>query len=221
MQGKQSEILIELRMPTKKAAKTSAPKSRKAEIKRKTKETDIFLSLNIDGTGKNEISTGLPFFDHMLDLLGKHSVSDLIVKAKGDLHIDDHHTVEDIGLALGEAIKNALGNKAGIKRYAHIILPMDEARAMVTLDLSGRPHFEWEAQLAKDDINGFSTVMVPEFFQAVVNKAEMTLHIQLQKGRNTHHCIEVIFKAFAKALDAATQIDPRLKGQIPSTKGML
>lgn len=195
-------------------------KKRTAVIHRVTKETDIKLALNLDGQGRYKISTSLPFLDHMLELFSKHSLIDLNVKASGDTHIDDHHLVEDIGIALGAALLKALGNKKGIQRYGFFLLPMDESLAYVTLDLSGRPHVEYEAPCFKPNWRRFDLDLLEDFYRAIGTAGWMNLHIRLLRGRNNHHMAEALFKAFAKALSMAVAKDKRYKG-IPSTKGSL
>ncbi|KKB75117.1 MULTISPECIES: imidazoleglycerol-phosphate dehydratase HisB [Bacillus] len=193
---------------------------RKAERARKTNETDIKLSFNIDGQGEADIQTAVPFMTHMLDLFTKHGQFDLSVKAEGDVDIDDHHTTEDIGICLGQALLEALGDKKGIKRYGSSLVPMDEALAQVAVDLSNRPHLEFRAQLPSRKVGTFDTELVHEFLWKLALEARMNLHVIVHYGTNTHHIIEAIFKALGRALDEATMIDPRVKG-IPSTKGML
>ena len=195
--------------------------AREATIKRKTKETDIELTLNIDGKGNSEIDTGIGFFDHMLASFARHGLFDLKCKVKGDLYVDSHHTIEDTGIVLGEAIKKAIGDKKSIKRYGTAILPMDEALLMSSLDLSGRPYLVYDVELTVDKLGYFDTEMVKEFFYAVSYSAAMNLHIKQIHGSNNHHIIEAAFKAFAKALDMATMKDIRLEGQLLSTKGSL
>lgn len=194
--------------------------SRTASIARKTNETNIELSLNIDGEGKSTLETGVPFMTHMLDLFAKHGQFDLTVKADGDTEIDDHHTTEDIGICLGQVFKEALGDKKGIKRYGNAFVPMDEALAQVVVDLSNRPHLEMRAEFPSEKVGTFDTELVHEFLWKFALEARMNLHVIVHYGHNTHHIIEAIFKALARALDEATIIDPRIKG-IPSTKGML
>lgn len=189
-------------------------------ITRKTNETDITIELDIDGSGKCEISTGIGFFDHMLELFGKHGFFDLVIDAKGDIEVDGHHTVEDVGIVLGTVIKNALGTKEAIKRYGSFMLPMDETLVMCALDLSGRPYLVFDAELTSPMIGDFDTQLVEEFFRAVSVSAGITLHIKLMHGKNAHHIVEAMFKAFARALDEATTIDARIKG-VMSTKGSL
>ncbi len=194
---------------------------RKSDIARQTRETDIKLSLNLDGEGKSSIHTGIPFMDHMLELFAKHGFFDLEVTCKGDVEVDYHHTMEDLGLVLGGAIAKALGDKAGIRRYGHTILPMDETLALVALDLSGRPCLVWNAAFpAPGMIRDLDCRLFVEFFQALVNQAGMNLHVQKLAGEEVHHVAEAIFKAFAKALDQAVSADPRVKGVL-STKGSL
>lgn len=189
-------------------------------IERETKETNISLQLNLDGAGKSEVSTGIGFFDHMLEGFSKHGFFDLKLSVKGDLTVDCHHTVEDTGIVLGLAIKEALGNKSGIKRYGSFILPMDETLVMCAIDLCGRPYFSFDCDFASDRVGYFETQTVKEFFYAISYSAGMNLHIKLLSGDNDHHKIEAMFKAFAKALDMATSIESR-SNDIPSTKGVL
>ncbi|WP_312092700.1 imidazoleglycerol-phosphate dehydratase HisB [Niallia sp.] len=193
---------------------------RTAAINRKTGETSIQLSLNVDGEGVSEIDTGVPFMNHMLDLFTKHGQFNLTVQANGDIEVDDHHTTEDIGICLGMALKDALGDKRGIKRYGNSFVPMDDTLAQVVIDLSNRPHLEFRAEFPSDKVGTFDTELVHEFLWKFALEARMNLHVILHYGQNTHHMIEAIFKAMARALDEATTIDPRIKG-IPSTKGML
>lgn len=195
-------------------------KVREASIERKTNETDIALSMNIDGEGKSSIKTGVPFLEHMLDLFTKHGQFDLDIKANGDTEIDDHHTTEDIGICLGSVFKEALGDKKGIKRYGQAMVPMDEALAQVVVDLSNRPHFELKGDIPASQVGTFDTELVDEFLWKFALEARMNLHVIIHYGRNTHHIIEAVFKALGRALDEATMIDPRVKG-VPSTKGML
>jgi len=193
---------------------------RTAVVERVTKETRIRLSLGLDGTGDSKICTSVPFLDHMLDLFSRHGLFDLQVEAQGDIDIDFHHTVEDIGIVLGEALKRALGDKAGIRRYGHATVPMDETLVTVTIDLSGRPYLCFNVPLPKVKIGEFDVELVREFFQAVTNTACLNLHLNLAYGENTHHIVEACFKAFARALDEATGLDPRISG-VMSTKGAL
>ncbi|MBR1088825.1 imidazoleglycerol-phosphate dehydratase HisB [Bradyrhizobium manausense] len=194
---------------------------RTATIKRKTKETDIEVSVNLDGTGVANIATGIGFFDHMLDLLARHSRIDLTVKAVGDLHIDYHHTTEDTGIALGQAVRQALGNMAGITRYAGVHLPMDETLSRVVIDISGRPFLVFKADFPRDKIGEFDTELVREWFQAFAINAGVTLHVETLYGDNSHHIAESCFKGLARALRIAVAIDPKAAGEIPSTKGSL
>lgn len=193
---------------------------RSVELKRKTKETDIALSLCLDGTGKSEIETGIGFFDHMLEGFAKHGFFDLTVHADGDLVVDGHHTVEDIGIVLGQAIKKAVGDKQGICRFGYFILPMDDALALCALDLGGRSYFDFSCEFASERVGEFETQLAREFFYAVAANAEMNLHIRMLSGLNDHHKIEAMFKAFAKALDQAVSYDERITGVL-STKGTL
>ena len=193
---------------------------RKASVNRTTKETDIAITLNLDGSGKADLSTGIGFFDHMLDGFAKHGFFDLDCKVKGDLQVDGHHTVEDTGIVLGEAIKKAVGDKKGINRYGYFILPMDEVLALCAIDLSGRPYLNFECEFTVPNVGELDTELVKEFFYAVSYSAGMNLHIKMLSSGNNHHMIEAIFKAFAKALDQATQMDERIQGVL-STKGSL
>ncbi|WP_242176280.1 imidazoleglycerol-phosphate dehydratase HisB [Priestia koreensis] len=193
---------------------------REARIARKTNETNIDLTLAIDGEGQAELETGVPFLDHMLDLFTKHGQFNLNLDAKGDVEIDDHHTTEDIGICLGQALKEALGDKKGIKRYGNAFVPMDDALAQVVVDLSNRPHFEIRGDIPSSRVGTFDTELVHEFLWKFALEARMNLHVIIHYGRNTHHIIEAVFKAMARALDEATTVDPRIKG-VPSTKGML
>ena len=199
---------------------TETKKARRAEIERKTAETQISIKLNLDGEGTCDIATGIGFLDHMLTLLAKHSFMDLTVKAKGDLEVDSHHTVEDIGIVLGEALREALGDKAGIHRYGNCFIPMDETLAQVCLDFSGRPFLVFGAEIPKIQLGNYDTEMTEEFFRAVAVHCGLTLHIRVLYGRNVHHIIEAIFKAFARAVAEATAVDPRVKG-VMSSKGVL
>ena len=193
---------------------------RNAEIYRKTGETEIKLSFEIDGEGKSILHTGVPFMDHMLDLFAKHGHFNLEVEAKGDTEVDDHHTTEDIGICLGQAIGKALGDKKGIKRYGNFFVPMDETLAQVVIDLSNRPHLEFRGNFPAQKVGTFDTELVHEFLWKLAIEARMNLHVIVHYGHNTHHMIEAVFKALARALDEATTIDPRVKG-IPSSKGLL
>jgi imidazoleglycerol-phosphate dehydratase len=197
-----------------------AASQRSAKVDRKTNETDIQLAFSVDGTGVSEIETDVPFLNHMLDLFTKHGQFDLQLKAEGDIDIDDHHTVEDIGICLGQTLREALGDKKGIKRYASVFVPMDEALAQVIIDISNRPHFEYRATYPSVQVGSFSTELVHEFLWKFALEARITLHVIVHYGLNTHHMIEAIFKALGRALDEATTIDPRVQG-VPSTKGVL
>lgn len=194
---------------------------RKGQVARKTKETDIAVEVAVDGTGRSDIATGIGFLDHMLDLLARHSRMDLTVRAKGDLHIDDHHTAEDVGIALGQAVKQALGDMKGITRYADVHLPMDEALTRVAIDVSGRPFLVFKVKFGRDKIGTFDTELVNEWFQAFAMNAGITLHVETLYGSNDHHISESCFKGLARALRAAFAIDPKAAGEIPSTKGSL
>lgn len=194
---------------------------RTAGVVRKTNETDIKLQFAIDGEGQSNIETSVPFLNHMLDLFTKHGNFDLTIDAKGDIEIDDHHTSEDIGICLGQALREALGDKRGIKRYGNAFVPMDEALAQVVIDLSNRPHLEMRAEFPSQKVGTFDTELVHEFLWKLALEARMNLHIIVHYGHNTHHIIEAIFKALGRALDEATSIDPKRIGVLPSTKGML
>jgi imidazoleglycerol-phosphate dehydratase len=194
---------------------------RRAEIARTTSETDIRLALDLDGTGKAEIETGIGFLDHMLTALARHSMIDMTVAAKGDLHIDFHHTTEDVGIVIGQALRQALGEKRGIRRYGHAAVPMDEALAEAALDISGRPFLAWSVAFQRPKIGEFDTELVEEFFRALAFNAGITLHVTLKAGTNAHHVAEACFKAVARALRQAVEPDPRAAGAIPSTKGSL
>jgi imidazoleglycerol-phosphate dehydratase len=201
-------------------AEVQAGKGRQASIARKTNETDIKLSYNVDGTGVSKLETDVPFLNHMLDLFAQHGQFDLEVDARGDVHIDDHHTVEDIGICLGQTLHAALGDKRGIRRYASVFVPMDEALAQVIIDVSNRPHFEYRAEYPSTTVGSFSVELVQEFLWKFALEARITLHVIVHYGQNTHHMIEAVFKALGRALDEATSIDPRVTG-VPSTKGVL
>jgi imidazoleglycerol-phosphate dehydratase len=194
---------------------------RTASIARKTAETDIAVTLTLDGTGKASIATGVGFFDHMLELFARHGLFDLEVKAKGDTHIDDHHTVEDVGIALGQAFLKALGDKAGIARYADVHLPMDETLTRCAVDISGRPMLVFRTVFAREKIGTFDTELVREWFQAFATNAGLTLHVETLYGENAHHIAESCFKALARTLRKAVALDPREAGRVPSTKGSL
>ena len=195
--------------------------SRTASLQRKTNETDIQLSLNLDGNGQVEVSTGVGFLDHMLDLFGRHANIDLSVEAKGDLHIDFHHTTEDIGIVLGQALKEALGDKAGIHRYGSFYLPMDEALSRVVIDLSNRPFLVWKTDFPSPKIGEMDTELFREFFQAFASAAGATLHVETLYGVNSHHIAESCFKGLGRALREAIAVDPAIEGRVPSTKGAL
>ncbi|MGB5557298.1 MAG: imidazoleglycerol-phosphate dehydratase HisB [Paracoccaceae bacterium] len=194
---------------------------RNARITRKTAETAITIEINLDGTGSYDNQTGVGFFDHMLDQLARHSLIDMQVRAKGDLHIDDHHTVEDVGIALGQALTKALGDKKGIRRYGECHLPMDDAQLRAALDLSGRPYLVWNVEMPTPRIGAFDTELVREFFQAFATHGGITLHVDQLHGFNSHHIAEAAFKAVARALRLAVETDPRKSDAIPSTKGAL
>ena len=195
--------------------------ARTARIERNTAETRIAVVLDLDGTGRAELATGVPFLDHMLDQLARHGMVDLAVRATGDLHIDDHHTVEDIGITLGQAFAKAIGSKAGVVRYGHSYVPLDEALSRVVIDLSGRPGLEFHVPFTRAMIGAFDVDLTREFFQGFVNHAQLTLHVDNLRGDNAHHQAETVFKAFARALRMAVALDPRAGAAIPSTKGAL
>ncbi len=194
---------------------------RTASIARKTNETDISVAVNLDGTGLHDVSTGVGFLDHMLEQLSRHSLIDMTIRAKGDLHIDAHHTTEDVGIALGQTLKAALGDKRGITRYAHCYLPMDETLTRVALDISGRPWLIWKVEFPTEKIGEFDTELFHEFFYALAMNAGITLHVENLYGRNSHHIAETCFKGLARALRAAAEIDSRAADSLPSTKGAL
>jgi len=194
---------------------------RTAEVNRDTQETQIKINLGLDGTGQGEIATGIPFLDHMLTLFSRHGFFDLSIKAEGDIQVDYHHLVEDMGISLGQAFREALGDKSGIRRYGFFVLPMDETLVTVALDLSNRGYLVFEADLSVSLVRDFNVQLFKEFFQAFANEVACNLHIRLEHGDEPHHVAEAIFKGFAKSLDIATQIEPRLEGRIPSTKGTL
>lgn len=194
---------------------------RKASINRDTLETQVKVSLNLDGTGKADFKTGVPFLEHMLDQIARHGLIDLSIQANGDNHIDDHHTVEDIGITLGQAVTKAVGDKKGIRRYGHAYVPLDEALSRVVIDLSGRPGLVFNADFTRETIGTFETELVFEFFQGFVNHCQATLHIDCLRGHNAHHQAETIFKAFGRAIRMALEMDDRMAGQLPSTKGAL
>jgi len=194
---------------------------RVGEITRKTKETDLRVRVNLDGTGQAQVKTGIGFFDHMLEALARHGLLDLTVEARGDLHVDGHHTVEDTGIVLGQAIAKALGDRAGIRRYADSMVPLDEALVRCVVDVSGRPYLSYHIDIAKWQMLGdYDVFLTPEFFRALVLNAGLTVHLDLIRGDNPHHIVESAFKAFARSLDYATSLDPRVTG-VPSTKGTL
>ena len=194
---------------------------RTAEVRRDTKETQIRVKLNLDGTGAAKLATGIPFLEHMLDQVARHGMLDLDIEAKGDLHIDAHHTVEDIGITLGQAFYKAIGDKSGIRRYGHAYVPLDEAMSRVVIDFSGRPGLTYQVKFTRALIGEFDADLVHEFFQGFVNHAQVTLHIDNLRGDNAHHQCETMFKAFARALRMAAERDPRSAGSVPSTKGSL
>jgi imidazoleglycerol-phosphate dehydratase len=196
-------------------------KTRVATLSRKTAETDITVKLTVDGKGMSKIDTGIPFFDHMLTLFAKHGLFDLEIKARGDVAVDYHHTVEDVGIVLGETFKAALGDKIGLKRYGFFILPMDEALARVVIDLGGRPHLVYEVSAPTMFVRDFNLALVKEFFRAFANTVGANVHVKLVYGEEPHHVVEAVFKSFARALDAASQIEPRAADRLPSTKGKL
>jgi imidazoleglycerol-phosphate dehydratase len=197
------------------------PKPRTAKVERNTNETRIAVEVNLDGEGRAELATGVPFLDHMLDQVARHGMIDLVVRAVGDLHIDAHHTVEDIGITLGQAVAKALGDKRGLVRYGHAYVPLDEALSRVVIDLSGRPGLEFHVPFARAMIGAFDVDLAHEFFQGFANHALVTLHVDNLRGQNAHHQAETVFKAFARALRMAVARDPRAAGAIPSTKGTL
>lgn len=194
---------------------------RTATVQRDTLETRISVQLNLDGSGETSIATGVPFFDHLLDQVGRHGLIDLEVKAEGDLHIDAHHTVEDVGIALGQAFAEALADKRGLRRYGHAYVPLDEALTRVVVDFSGRPGLVHEVDYRRARVGEFDTDLIHEFLQALVNHARLTLHVDGLRGRNAHHIAETVFKALGRALRMAAEPDPRAAGQLPSTKGAL
>jgi imidazoleglycerol-phosphate dehydratase len=194
---------------------------RKAEIQRDTKETQVFVALDLDGRGKASLASGIPFLDHMLDQLARHGGLDLTVRAKGDLEIDAHHTVEDIGITIGMALAKALGDKSGIRRYGHAYVPLDEALSRAVVDFSGRPGLQWHVEFTRARVGEFDVDLTHEFFQGLVNHAQATVHVDNLRGDNAHHQCETVFKAFARALRMAVELDPIAAGTIPSTKGAL
>jgi imidazoleglycerol-phosphate dehydratase len=194
---------------------------RQAQVTRNTLETQISVKLNLDGSGKSKLATGIGFFDHMLDQVARHGMIDLEIEAKGDLHIDAHHTVEDVGITLGQAFAKAIGDKTGVRRYGHAYVPLDEALSRVVVDLSGRPGLEYAVDYVRGLVGEFDIDLVHEFFQGFANHAFVTLHIDNLRGENAHHQCETVFKAFARALRVALELDPRSPGTVPSTKGSL
>ena len=196
-------------------------RTRSGEISRVTKETDVFVQIDIDGSGKCDVSTGIGFLDHMIQQLSSHGLFDIKVSANGDTHVEDHHTNEDIGIAIGQALSKALGDRSGIKRFGHFLAPLDEALIQVVVDCSGRPHLSFDLDIPSQKVGTYDTELVKEFFAAVSSNSGLTLHIRQISGTNTHHIVEASFKSFARALRMATEIDPRRSGQIPSSKGVL
>ena len=196
-------------------------RTRSGEIKRVTKETDVFVKIDIDGSGKCDVSTGIGFLDHMIQQLSSHGLFDIKLRANGDTHIDDHHTNEDVGIAIGQALSKALGDRAGIKRFGHFLAPLDEALIQVVVDCSGRPRLSFDLDIPSQKVGTYDTELVKEFFAAIASNSGLTLHIRQLAGDNTHHIVEASFKSFARALRMATEIDPRRSSQIPSSKGVL
>ncbi|HEA51885.1 hypothetical protein LCGC14_0926400 [marine sediment metagenome] len=194
---------------------------RKARVERNTLETQISVEINLDGTGKSSFDTGVPFLEHMMEQISRHGLIDLTIVSKGDLHIDDHHTVEDVGITLGQAFKQAVGDKKGIRRYGHAYVPLDEALSRVVIDLSGRPGLIMEVPFTRSSVGGFDVDLFEEFFRGFINHALVTMHIDNLRGKNTHHQIETVFKAFGRALRMAIEMDERMAGITPSTKGLL
>lgn len=195
--------------------------TRRADVVRNTKETQITASINLDGTGQGQLNTGMPFIDHMLDQIVRHGLIDINITCTGDVEIDDHHSAEDCGITLGQAFAQAIGDKKGIRRVGNSYVPLDEALSRVVIDISGRPHLDFNVEFTRSSVGGFDVDLFYEFFQGFVNHANITVHIDNLRGRNTHHQIESIFKAFARALRMAVELDPRMAGQMPSTKGSL
>jgi imidazoleglycerol-phosphate dehydratase len=195
--------------------------TRRADVVRNTKETQITASIDLDGTGQGQLNTGMPFIDHMLDQIVRHGLIDINITCMGDVEIDDHHSAEDCGITLGQAFAQAIGDKKGIRRVGNSYVPLDEALSRVVIDISGRPHLDFNVEFTRSSVGGFDVDLFYEFFQGFVNHANITVHIDNLRGRNTHHQIESIFKAFARALRMATELDPRMAGQMPSTKGSL
>ena len=196
-------------------------RTRSGEINRVTKETDVFVHIEIDGSGKCEVNTGIGFLDHMIQQLSSHGLFDIKVRANGDTHIDDHHTNEDVGIAIGQALSKALGDRVGIKRFGHFLAPLDEALIQVVVDCSGRPHLSFDLNIPSQKVGNYDTELVKEFFAALSSNSGLTLHIRQLSGTNTHHIVEASFKSFARALRMATEIDPRRSSKIPSSKGVL
>ena len=196
-------------------------RTRSGEISRVTKETEVFVQIDIDGSGQCDVSTGIGFLDHMIQQLSSHGLFDIKVSASGDTHIDDHHTNEDVGIAIGQALSKALGDRAGIKRFGHFLAPLDEALIQVVVDCSGRPHLSFDLDIPSQKVGTYDTELVKEFFAAIASNSGLTLHIRQLAGDNTHHIVEATFKSFARALRMATEIDPRRSSQIPSSKGVL
>jgi len=196
-------------------------RTRSGEISRVTKETDVFVQIDIDGSGKCDVNTGIGFLDHMIQQLSSHGLFDIKVSANGDTHIDDHHTNEDVGIAIGQALSKALGDRIGIRRFGHFLAPLDEALIQVVVDCSGRPHLSFELDIPSQKVGTYDTELVKEFFSAIASNSGLTLHIRQLAGDNTHHIVEASFKSFARALRMATEIDPRRSSQIPSSKGVL
>ncbi|QEY60005.1 imidazoleglycerol-phosphate dehydratase HisB [Pseudomonas sp. C27(2019)] len=194
---------------------------RKVSVERNTLETQVKATINLDGTGEGRFAIGVPFLEHMLDQVARHGLIDLDVQCTGDLHIDDHHTVEDVGITIGQAFAKAVGDKRGLRRYGHSYVPMDEALSRVALDFSGRPGLQMHVPFTRAVVGGFDVDLFQEFFQGFVNHAQVTLHIDTLRGTNTHHQIETVFKAFGRALRMAVEVDPRMEGRMPSTKGSL
>jgi imidazoleglycerol-phosphate dehydratase len=195
--------------------------ARKAEIKRNTNETQIALGVNLDGTGVAKLDTGIPFFEHMLDQVARHGLIDLTIKAKGDIQVDAHHTIEDVGITLGQAVSKAIGDKKGVRRYGHAYVPLDEALSRVVIDFSGRPGLEYRVEFPRGRVGDFDVDLIHEFFQGFCNHAQATLHIDNLRGQNSHHIAETVFKAFGRALRMGLERDPRIAEMVPSTKGSL
>ncbi len=195
--------------------------ARKAEIKRNTNETQIALGVDLDGTGIAKLDTGIPFFEHMLDQVARHGLIDLTIKAKGDIHVDAHHTIEDVGITLGQAVSKAIGDKKGVRRYGYAYVPLDEALSRVVIDFSGRPGLEYRVEFPRGRVGDFDVDLIHEFFQGFCNHAQATLHIDNLRGQNSHHIAETVFKAFGRALRMGLERDPRMAEMVPSTKGSL